>query len=78
MDSVAAWLVLTISGLSGACWLLWKCAEEHFRRQAESEYYWQTWEKEVKKDEAHRFLQGTRDLDRRVYPRYDGGVSEVL
>jgi hypothetical protein len=53
--------------------------EHDRRRQAESEYYWQTWEKEVKKNEAPRFLQGTRDLDRRVYPRYERGwLSEVL
>ena len=51
MDSVAAWLVLTIFSLSGVGWFLWRCVEHDRRRQAESEYYWQTWEKEVKKDE---------------------------
>ena len=79
MDSVAAWLVLTIFALSGVGWVLWRCVEHDRRRRAESEYYWQTWEKEVKKNEAPRFLQSARDLDRRVYPRYErGGFSEVL
>ena len=77
-ESVAAWLVLMIAGLSGMLWLLWQCAEEHFRRQEESEYHWQSIEEERRRHETHRFLQSARDLDRRVYPRYDGGVSEIL